>query len=234
MCSVQLTVPLALNAYLSARTTDPSGQVYESSFAALLRDARGATARDASTGSLAPAEAYRGRSWLGALGYLCLLDQIGSAVRPKRGPTLPIKQSRPPAFLRCLERFAPDLVVSPSDRSALYGLRCALAQDYSLMNIGGDGRVRGKAAADKTHAFNFTCDDTSPLVLHARTPWRRSTWLPRERHTTVVNLYKVGNLAEEVVARVRRMHRAGRLRINDEYVRSPRELVVRYGLSYQA
>ena len=229
---VAVTARVALDAYLSPRQKKPDGLIFESSFAALLRDARGITGRDPNTGALPRLEAYNSRSWLGALSYLCLLDQIGTTVRPKRVQTIPRATSQPPAFTRCLQRFAGAAVLSPADQNALYGLRCALAHDYSLVNMGGDGRERRSPKVDKTHAFNFTCDATSELITHASSAWRRSTWTPAKRQTTVINFYELGNLAEAIVAEVRGLHRATRLRINDEYVRSARELLVRYGLTY--
>lgn len=225
------TVSEALTAYLSPRRRDPNGVVTESSFAALLRDARGATRRD-DNGHLPPADAGDGRSWLGALGYLCLIDQIGSAVRPTRTTKIPTKHIQPPAFRRCLDRFAGELVPTSADRDTLYALRCALAHDYSLINVGGDGRVRNPSTAQRTRAFTYTCDAFTPLITDASTAWRRSTWSPRREHATLINLYELGNLAEAIVQHVRELHGARRLRINDEYVRSPRELAVRYGLTY--
>jgi hypothetical protein len=232
---------IALTAYLSPRSHFPPGIYFESSLSAILRDARGATGRD-DEGVLPPDRAHEGRSWLGALGYLCLIDQVGTAVRPKRVTTIPLDEHWPPSFVRGLARFAPDLVSSPLDRAALYGVRCALAHDFSLVNMGNDGRVRGEKKPprpgtqrliDRLHVFNYTFDPERPLVDHAVQLWRRTTWTPRPEQMTVVNLYKVGNLAESIVATAQAMHVAGRLTINDEYVRSPRELMVRYGLSYR-
>ena len=58
-----------------------------SSFWAALRDARCATGRNVETGTVVD-EAKTG-SWLGAIGYLMLLDQIGTAVRRSEAPESP-------------------------------------------------------------------------------------------------------------------------------------------------
>ena len=100
------TVAQALDAYLAPRVIRPDGLTFESSFAALLRDARQATSRDDTTGALPRRRAYEGRSWLGALGYLCLIDQVGTAVRPKRTTKIPLSQREPTSFMRCLRRFS--------------------------------------------------------------------------------------------------------------------------------
>src|SRR4029453_10126541 len=57
------------------------------------------------------------------------------------------------------------------------------------------------------HAFNYGADEMTPLVQLPERRWsgRWDTNIPEEE-TTIVNLRKVGDLAEEVVATVRSNH----------------------------
>src|SRR4051794_7281050 len=56
------------------------GRRQTSGFVAIHRDARQATQRDPDTGRKVSGGHYG--SWLGALGYMVLLDQIGSCFKP--------------------------------------------------------------------------------------------------------------------------------------------------------
>lgn len=66
-------------------------------------------------------------SWLGAIGYLLLLDQIGTAVEPAGAA-----RSQRVSILRALEWWSPG--VTEKGRKAIHALRCALGHDYSLFN----------------------------------------------------------------------------------------------------
>ena len=68
----QLTIKDAIPAHLYP-TRPRLGVQYKSSLIALLTDARGATGRDLDTGSVVSPD--HTRSWLGATGYLILLDR---------------------------------------------------------------------------------------------------------------------------------------------------------------
>lgn len=68
-----------------------------------------------------------GTSWIGAIGYLVFLDQLGGAVRPLSGP-----QPSRSDLERALEMFTD---CTEAERAALYALRCCLAHDFSLANL---------------------------------------------------------------------------------------------------
>ena len=80
---------LALWLHLPLLVTSPQGPMkIRSSLEANLADCRDVTNRDAQSGAVSP-RAHSG-SWLGAIGYLVLLDQIGGAVNhlhPRRTPS---------------------------------------------------------------------------------------------------------------------------------------------------
>jgi hypothetical protein len=218
---VVLDLRTALDAHLYEYP--PVGGVqYKSSLVALLRDARGAAERDLETGQVLPGR--QSTSWLGAAGYLILLDQIGSCfIEPGQQMTNEVP------LVHAVRTFSH--VKDEPTLKALYALRCALAHDYALFNDGStrDGRVRPFLR----HAFNFCADTTSPLVrLPAKT--RSGAYDPErpppEDEITVVNLRKVGDVAEEVVADLRRRHAAAALEIQLPL----NEFHVRYGLMYRA
>jgi len=122
-----------------------------SSLLAILRDARGATGRSEETGQLQPEQEGRAGHWLGALGYMVTIEQIGKCFRP-RGATPQL----PPGFRRALADFAPHL--TKQERDALYALRCCFAHDYSLVNGPGKRTPQGL-----WHRFNLTARRADPI-----------------------------------------------------------------------
>jgi hypothetical protein len=101
---------------------------------------------------------------------------------------------------------------------------CA-AHDYALFNA-------NSRHPSRQHAFNFTADDHTPLVVLPRRAWNgsydASTPIAPEE-TTVVNLRALGDLCEEVVANLRQLHERQRLGITIDLA----EFMVRYGLYYR-
>lgn len=198
-----------------------NGVQYKSSLIALLQDARGAAERDTDTGQVLPGK--RSTSWLGAAGYLVLVDQVGSCF------ITPGQQVRDKvAVVHAIRTFSH--VKDEPTIQALYALRCALAHDYALYNDG--SRRDGRARPLLRHAFNFCADTTSPLVQLPTRTWSGiydAQLPPSDDETTVVNLRKVGDLAEEIVAELRNRHDAG-----DLDIRLPvDEFHVRYGMFYR-
>jgi hypothetical protein len=81
----------------------------------------------------------RAGCWLGALGYMVMLDQIGECFRPTDADS---PGAGTPDFIKALTYFADE--VRDPERQALYALRCCFAHDYSLVNI-----PAGKGALDR-------------------------------------------------------------------------------------
>lgn len=215
-----LDLKTALRAHLYEH--QPIGGVhYKSSLVALLDDARGAAERHRGTGRVEPGK--RSSSWLGAAGYLILLDQIGTCFR------VPGQQVEDRvALIHAVRTFSQ--VEDESTLMALYALRCALAHDYALFN---DGSTRnGRIRENLRHAFNFCANTTAPLVQLPMKTWSGRYDLeepPPADEITLVNLREVGNLAEEVVATLR-----ARYGVDELDIRMPlEEFHVRYGLMYR-
>jgi hypothetical protein len=130
-----------LSAYLSPPLVASDGLTIKSSLWAALLDIRAVTKRSAATGLVEDPEGSR--AWIGALGYLSLLDQLGTAVaRPSRPNSIHSN-----GILRALLAFA-DL--DHDQREAVVALRNAFAHDYSLVSI--DARP-GKSG--RTHRFSL-------------------------------------------------------------------------------
>ena len=102
--------------------------IYFSGFVAALRDARKFTKRSQDTGQkLVDDNCGNHGSWLGAIGYLSLLDQIGKCFKPRA--TLAINDN---SISKALKYYTN---LSNQEIDAIYALRNAFAHDYSLFNI---------------------------------------------------------------------------------------------------
>jgi hypothetical protein len=212
-----LDEPTAITMHLYERPP-VNGVQYKSSLIALLTDARGAAERDLGTGQVLAGRPSS--SWLAAAGYLILLDQIGTCFK-LRGPN--VRGDHP--ILWALLYFS-QVQDSPT-LDALYALRNALAHDYALFNL-------NTKHASRQHAFNYSVEPSVPLVQLPITPWTGvydpSTLIPADQITTV-NLRKVGDLTEEVVASLRANHAAGNLTIRPPL--SVAEFHMRYGMAWR-
>jgi hypothetical protein len=211
----QLAIKDAITAHLYP-TRPRFGVQYKSSLIALLTDARSAAGRDPDTGLVVSPD--HTRSWLGATGYLILLDQVGTCFRQVG---VSVVADNPIA--RAVKQFSH--ITDDARVDVIYALRHALAHDYALFNA-------NSKHPGRQHAFNFTADDHTPLVVLPRRPWNGSydadsPIAPEE--TTVVNLQALGDLCEEIVATLRRLHERERLDITLDLA----EFMVRYGLYYR-
>jgi hypothetical protein len=88
---------------LGSAITTISGYRYLSGFTAILRDARQDTGRNADSGTVLEEE--KTGHWLGAVGYMILLDQAGKCFKP-RNAQVAVKGS---AIEKCLTYWAPGL-----------------------------------------------------------------------------------------------------------------------------
>jgi hypothetical protein len=150
--------------------------VRRSSYGALLKESRSTGGRNPETG--VRENPRQSASWLAALGYCCLIDQVGKAVRRKdyAGESY--------GFGACLEQFS-DLDVP--DREALFGLRNAFVHSYGLISRGKQGRPN----------FVFALDVDGVLVRQAVSRWDGSS-RPTHENTTTVGLAALGDLVEAV------------------------------------
>lgn len=187
-----------------------NGVKYQSSLIAVLGDARAAAGRD-SQGQLQPGR--RGESWLAAAAYLVLLDQVGTSF------TLAGVEATRPSIHHALKVFSP--VQDDQTIEALYALRCALVHDFSLANVA--------RSAKRTHFFRLAADATTPLVQLPSSRWDGDYPTVGPDKETLVNLRKVGDLAEAIVVRLRSEHQAERLDICLDLA----EFELRYGMYFR-
>lgn len=152
-----------------------------SSFAAVLRDARAVTGRSRETGEMI--DPSLAGSWLGALGYLILLEQIGECFRPVGRQPL-----SGPKTVIALQLFAD---VTEARAEALYALRNAFAHDFGLCNPSSNPQ--------RQHHFAVCADPLASLVELPQAPWDGDYDNRTLLNRTQVNLWALAEVAEEVV-----------------------------------
>ena len=182
-----------------------TGTHWGSSLIAVLRDARAATGRYLSSGEVGPKQERSG-SFLGAVGYMVMLDQIGECYRPADAAPLP----NTPDFIRALTYFADDM--PDLERQALYALRCCFVHNYSLVNI--PNRGSAETRAQRQHHFLLGNDPAPcPVVQLPAVRWEGNVGYRPSWTATRVSLRRVGDLAESVYARLLDLHERRELRI---------------------
>jgi hypothetical protein len=173
----------AISAYLAPSLLPTDGRV--SLLDAALRDAAAATA----TNGL----------WLGAVGYLIAIEQLGKTVAPVGSQTDRTRSEV--AFRTCLTDFRPD--IEDPIRGALYALRCALVHSFGLIN--------NNPGTDKHHVFALT--RSGSLVLETNNP--RSGSLDEDvtlsQTSAVVNVDELRRTTESCVETARDLHNNGNL-----------------------
>jgi hypothetical protein len=186
----------ALTLYLFLPVTAPGGIKVRSSLEALLTDVRSTVGRNPQTGEIVDPD--HSRTWLGALGYLSLVDQISSLLQvPRMGPG-----GNP--FERLLIW---DGSVLEDEAAALYAMRCAFVHSYGLLNEAPSSRQPRRARLLR-HIFVLKVEGNDLVTLGDR----RSEVVdgPLEKlPATEVDLISLGNVVEELVADLRSHHLAG-------------------------
>jgi hypothetical protein len=154
-------------------------------FGAALKDARRVTGRDIVTGQLLSTK--HAGSWIGAIGYLVLLDQIGACFKPiGRNPIDKNDIYKALAYFSDLKE---------AEIWAIYALRCAFAHDYSLYN-------KNERRPDLQHWFEVSQGRTT-LVELPTTPWNGDYCNQDRQCLTKIDLEQLGDLVENVVRSVR-------------------------------
>lgn len=184
---------------------------YKTSFLALLEDARAASGRDVATGVVI--DELRTGHWLGAVGYLILLDQIGKCFKPKAAA----RTNGGAAIVHCLNYWAPGL--SDREVQAIYGLRNALAHDYSVF---GPGKVK--------HLYRLDRQVGQGVVRFGKTQWDGNyDQIPADCET-LVSLRELGELGEDIVRAVRAASTSSAIEIL--LLGGSDELLTRYGIYF--
>lgn len=177
-CTNDVSIKADIEAHLGLRDLG-----YHTHYLVALEEARHLSGRDIKTGHYNPHHKYVG--FLGLLGYLCLIDHLGGVFSPKN-PSRP--SPSPNDFKRLLYEFTS---LSSDEISALYGLRCSLAHNFSQTNT--DPR--------NLYCFTIARSLTEPLHTPALVKWdgvfRESVDNPYQYHTKI-NSVKVGDLVEDI------------------------------------
>ncbi len=166
--------------------TDSNGLVTESSLGHALRNIRLITGRNQDTGIALP-HGYLG-NWIGAIGYLTILDQIGKCYRPLSKSK--ITPANMPSIQKALVYFT-NLI--EDERIAIYALRNAFHHDFSLLN-----RDEQKKRAKYIHHFIVDATPTSPLIKIPTTKWDGKIENLNQENHTYVNLQAFGDLVEKI------------------------------------
>jgi hypothetical protein len=157
-----------------------------SSLVAAMRDARGATSRNERGRYRNQRESESSASWLGAIGYLSVLDQLGTCFA-RTGEW----QASKVAIIRAIGYWAPE--VTSTEAHALYALRCSLVHAYSLWNDGG-GEPRQR------HKFGLVVTPGADLVTLPPKAKRGGNLRSRdEMGDTIISLRQLGDMVETVV-----------------------------------
>jgi len=160
-----------------------NGIQFFSGFMAALGDARSATGRDDLGRSEYP---LKHGCWLGAIGYMALLDQIGSCFKPINRP----KQNGN-TITKALKYFTS---LSDAEIDAIYALRCAFAHDYSLYNINNRPSL--------THRFQVTAGGSLKLVDLPNIVWDGDYANKSPDNVTTINLESFGNMVESICSNI--------------------------------
>lgn len=205
-----ITEAKAIRLHLSYSDNSRKARVI-SGFAKALRETRQATGRNPESG-----EKFEGQSqdsWLGAVGYMVLLDQIGICFKPRTVPTVDSNTIK-----KALRYFS---ILSDQEIDALYALRCAFAHDFSLCNINGKRPTL-------THYFMIKNDSTGQVVTLPKKQWdgkfRMDDDFRWDDYTTIINLERFGDLVEDICIRLFQLANEDGL----ELILGPYELVQRY------
>ena len=182
-----LTEKEAISFHLSLLDNIDEKTVVFSSLIGVLRDAREITGRDLQTGQrLSNPNHGRSDSWLGASGYLTVLDQLGKCYRPKSKQRL----NKINSITKALKYFTH---LSDHEIASIYALRCAFSHDYSLFNIGNNG------ADDKlTQHFTVTGLGFNNLISLPNIQWNGNHSEKTIENRTIINLPLLGDLVEEI------------------------------------
>jgi hypothetical protein len=137
-------------------------------------------------------------NWLGAIGYLALLDQIGSCFRLRGVNSCPDKAG----VLKAMYYFS-DL--DERERKAIYALRCCFAHDYNLFN------KPKRRKPDPMLVHRFLVGVGGALIEFPDIPWD-GDWRNRTSgDQTKVSLEALGDLVEDIANRIRQHAQAQEL-----------------------
>lgn len=176
---------------------DENGKVSESSLVHALRNIRLTTERDQDTGIATP-NGYLG-NWIGAIGYITILDQIGKCYRPTYKEK--INPPNTPSIKKALAYFSN---LNEDERVVIYALRNAFHHDFSLLNIN-----LGKP--EMCHHFEVNAHPTNHIVRLPKKQWDGKVDSRCPENVTYVNLQALGDLVEGIYTELLHLESKGEL-----------------------
>jgi hypothetical protein len=203
----------AINLHLTTSYIDKGTWTFFSGFCGALKDARKMTGRNIETGAkdLTNTFGHLG-SWLGTIGYLSLLDQIGGCFKRKDGPVIEANKS---CIIKALKNFSS---LNDDQIDAIYALRNSLAHDFSLQNVGHRQGLK--------HHFDLDNSPTNPLIVLPSTPWDGRMETKTLQNLTKINLQALGDTVELLVKNIISLNNSDELEII--LVGGRQELIDRY------
>jgi len=188
-----MTEKEAIKRHLS-NNKEEENRICFSGFMAALRDARETTGRDPETGYYTGNEPKSG-SWLGTIGYMALLDQIGKCFKPKDADNVAGN-----SYKKALKYFEKMNGMNDDDINALYALRNALMHDFSLSNVEPRDPYKDDFSPKKNgkHYIFSGTTDSDKIVEHAKEPWNGKYKDMKPENETQINLKRFGDMVEEI------------------------------------
>jgi hypothetical protein len=185
---------------------------FKSGFIKVLQEARKLTGRNVNTGQKNIEDNDENESWLGVIGYMVLLDQIGKCIKPKDKC---IKEKR--SIIKALRYFS---TLDDNKIDVVYALRCAFSHDFSLFNFNDDSRF--------CHRFLISTDKSQPLISLPNNIWTGQYDIDQNDDITIINITLLCDLIEGIYSKLLELARADELEITLK--KGIREFTFRYGL----
>lgn len=182
-----------------------------------LRDARSISGRDEKTGIVINTTGnFSPHKWPAALLYLIILEQLGTCLKPTSS-----NLQGYPIYLTL--RYFSDL--AEKECKAIAALRHSFSHSFALFNIYRDNKTQ-ILDTGKTHVFRLIADELNPLIIIPNDidAWDGIFPIKNRKSITFINIWKLGDLVEEIVCNVRKEYAED----NIELLISEEELKYKY------
>lgn len=172
-------------------------------------------------------------SLLAVLGALCLVEQIGNLFELKTPTKTWNNVSGPNRFKITLFNLTH---LNEYEVNAVYGLRCCLAHDYSLVNINKINSSR----PDYAYSYILNWSLGGPLIQLPKCDWKGDFSIFDATHVAAANDYKtlingtgILNLVRDTLIKLQDLHRNNELicRLNPTNIQI--ELISQYALLFR-
>lgn len=197
-----------LRYHLNLETSIDEKTTVFSTLILLLKDCRTITQRDLITGARDKLN-DKSHNWLGAIGYLTVLDQIGKCYGVNE-KSLPQSNS----IIKALLSFT---TLKNEEAQAIYALRCSFAHDYSLFNI--NNQKKGL-----THHFTVTGHGFKRLIGLPKKVWDGNVANKAIENMTFINIPLLTDLVEDIVNSIQPLFLSNQL----QFLMTPSEIKNRY------